>query len=80
MSTPIQPPGNVTDAVPIPGQHRTVDPERVRSDVDALLARLDNLEQYPNNQHGAGVIPQKAHILEQAHEVLVQALAAVDRV
>ena len=38
------------------------------------------IEQDPNDQHGAGVIPQKAHILEQAHEVLVQALASVDRV
>lgn len=64
---------------PLPGSRPTVDPERIRSDVDGLLARLGGIEHDPNDHHGAGVIPQKAHILEQAHEVLVQALASVDR-
>ncbi|MDV6269630.1 MULTISPECIES: hypothetical protein [Rhodococcus] len=41
---------------------------------------LGQLDQDPNDQHGAGVIPHKAQLLEQAHEVLVQALASVDRV
>ncbi|WP_094275061.1 hypothetical protein [Rhodococcus sp. OK302] len=80
MSTPTPQPGNSSAGTPVPGPPRTVDPETIRSDVDSLLARLGDLEQDPNDQHGAGVIPHKAHILEQAHEVLVQALASVDRV
>lgn len=79
MSTPTPHPGNTSNGSPLPGPRPSVDPERIRSDVDGLLARLGGIEQDPNDQHAAGVIPQKAHILEQAHEVLVQALASVDR-
>ncbi|MFD6513159.1 hypothetical protein [Rhodococcus sp. NPDC060176] len=79
MSTPTPHPGNTSNGSPLPGPRPTVDPERIRSDVDGLLARLGGIEHDPNDQHGAGVIPQQAHILEQAHEVLVQALASVDR-
>lgn len=80
MSTPISNNKNTSPGTGVPGPSRGVDPERIRSDVDALLVSLGQLDQDPNDQHGAGVIPHKAQLLEQAHEVLVQALASVDRV
>ena len=61
--------------MPRPGQHipgppPTVEPQHIHAEVDGLLARLDRDE----------AIPHQARILEQAHDVLVRALAAVDKI
>ncbi|MBF6302405.1 hypothetical protein [Nocardia amamiensis] len=78
--------------VPLPGQHpgaqgrpEPADPERIRGEVDSLLAELER----PGwsgaapaaDSAEAGVdITRRARILEQAHDVLVQALATVDKI
>lgn len=68
----------------MPGQHlpganepEFADPEKVRAEVDALLAELTA----GARDSGEGTdITRRARILEQAHEVLVQALATVDKI
>lgn len=81
MSTPIPRPGSH-----LPGQTNnsegatTVDPAHIHAEVDGLLSTLGDVTPEPDDQHGSGVIPRKAHILEKAHDVLVQALATVDKV
>ncbi|WP_174416456.1 hypothetical protein [Nocardia concava] len=78
--------------MPLPGQHLAgtnqdfADPERVKADVDALLAELSAGAPNPGfpgapSVHSEGTdIVRRAKILEQAHEVLVQALATVDKI
>jgi len=44
------------------------------------LSRLGAVEPDPDDEHGVGVIPRKAHLLEKAHDVLVEALATVDKI
>jgi|GEM_PF-435636 len=70
------------------------DPAAVRAEVDALLAELTAGARHPRElaapppadrggieSASAGTdITRRAHILEQAHEVLVQALATVDKI
>lgn len=73
----------------MPGQHlpganepEFADPEKVRAEVDALLAEL-TAGARPSGEGTAGEgtdITRRARILEQAHEVLVQALATVDKI
>ncbi len=75
----------------MPGQHHAdatagfADPEQVRGEVAELLAEL------PGGQRNSGAntdgvdragadITRRARILEQAHEVLVGALATVDKI
>lgn len=75
----------MTTPVPRPGEHlagppKTVDPDQIHAEVDGLLSRLGGLHPDPDDHHGVGVIPQKTQILETAHEVLVQALATVDKI
>ncbi|MEV0102107.1 hypothetical protein [Nocardia sp. NPDC050789] len=77
---------------PLPGQHLAganqefADPDRVRTEVDALLAELSAGAPNPGfpgapSVHSEGTdIVRRAKILEQAHEVLVQALATVDKI
>ncbi|MBF6489221.1 hypothetical protein IU431_34425 [Nocardia otitidiscaviarum] len=70
---------------PLPGQHLPganqadfADPDRVRAEVDELLAEL---RAGARDSSGEGIdIARRARILEQAHEVLVQALATVDKI
>ncbi|GAB4587164.1 hypothetical protein Ntsu_49960 [Nocardia sp. IFM 10818] len=70
--------------VPLPGQHLAganqefADPERVRAEVDALLAEL-SAGGRDSAEAGADIV-RRARILEQAHDVLVQALATVDKI
>ena len=58
---------------PLPGQHvragteSSADPRQIKADVDGLLGRL-------------GGASDVAQILEQAHDVLVRALATVDKI
>lgn len=72
--------------MPRPGQHlpgppSTVDPDRIHAEVDGLLARLDSVGSGAEDDgSGHGRIPGQAHILERAHDVLVQALATVDKI
>lgn len=77
---------------PLPGQHLAganqefADPRRVAAEVDALLAELSSgVREHivPGTRDGAAEgtdIVRRARILEQAHEVLVQALATVDKI
>ncbi|WP_308188440.1 hypothetical protein [Nocardia australiensis] len=75
-------------AVPMPGRHlpgahgrqEPADPARIRADVDSLLAELDTRTGVPENTESGADITRRARILEQAHEVLVQALATVDKI
>ena len=76
--------------VPLPGQHLAgsaadfADPEQVRSEVEALLAELPGggrVAAEPDGVDRAGAdLTRRARILEQAHEVLVGALATVDKI
>ncbi len=81
--------------IPRPGQHRPeqrmarpshafessstfADPERIHAEVDALLGRLGDRVSVADGRLES--IPDQARILEQAHDVLVQALATVDKI
>ncbi|MFI9507733.1 hypothetical protein [Nocardia sp. NPDC052566] len=72
--------------MPLPGQHlpaapEPADPERIRSEIDALLVELGSRSGATAESAEAGVdLTRRARILEQAHEVLVQALATVDKI
>ncbi|QCQ91258.1 hypothetical protein E7742_08410 [Rhodococcus sp. SGAir0479] len=66
----------MSTSVPLPGRHLPhsgdgVDPADVHARVDALLAELGD---------AGGDHARQAHILERAHDVLVESLAAVDKV
>ncbi|MFI6046816.1 hypothetical protein ACIA8C_34710 [Nocardia sp. NPDC051321] len=79
---------------PLPGQHlpggpgrpEPADPERIRSEIDGLLTELATRTSWPGSPTAAegaesGTdITRRARILEQAHDVLVQALATVDKI
>ncbi|PXX52232.1 hypothetical protein DFR70_13410 [Nocardia tenerifensis] len=77
---------------PLPGQHlpgaqgRTepADPARIRDEIDGLLAELTTRTTWPGSpaeSADSGTdITRRARILEQAHDVLVQALATVDKI
>ncbi|MFJ9369425.1 hypothetical protein ACIRRA_34095 [Nocardia sp. NPDC101769] len=89
--SPIGTPGP-RPGTPLPGQHlpganqEFADPERVKAEVAALLAELSAGAPNPGFPGAPGVhsegtdIVRRAKILEQAHEVLVQALATVDKI
>lgn len=68
MSTPTPKPGQH-----LPGPLPHVDPMQIHVEVDELLAGLDQTADHQ-------AIPRQAHILERAHDVLVQALATVDKI
>lgn len=78
--------------VPLPGQHlpeaiEPADPDRIRADIRELLAELDmpreqdtaKTSECGNDAEGTD-LSRRAHILGQAHDVLVQALATVDKI
>ncbi|WP_433724653.1 hypothetical protein ACQP0C_27940 [Nocardia sp. CA-129566] len=81
---------------PLPGQHlpgaqgrqEPADPAKIRAEIDGLLAELDARPTWtavaatpPTTDSDSGAdITRRARILEQAHEVLVQALATVDKI
>ncbi|WP_194820072.1 hypothetical protein [Nocardia sp. XZ_19_385] len=73
--------------VPMPGQHlaaqvrpEAADPARISAEIDSLLAELEaRPDAYDSAETGVD-ITRRARILEQAHEVLVQALATVDKI
>lgn len=70
----------MSTSIPLPGQHRphetatpAVDPSTVGAEVDALLDRL------PDDGDAPMDLDVQAHILDRAHDVLVQALSSVDK-
>ncbi|GAD82415.1 hypothetical protein [Nocardia asteroides] len=77
--------------MPLPGSHlpggqarpEPADPNRITAEVDALLAELGPARTVTgpaeSTETGAD-ITRRARILEQAHEVLVEALATVDKI
>ncbi|WP_241386940.1 hypothetical protein [Rhodococcus sp. CH91] len=76
MSTSIPRPGEH-----LPGTRPTVDPARIREEVDALLARVRHGAEVPDAPSAdQSVLLENAQLLEQAHDVLVQALATVDKI
>ncbi|WP_336087499.1 hypothetical protein [Nocardia sp. SSK8] len=90
MSTPSSPPTGASQpprpGIPLPGAHlasqEPADPNRIRTEVDALLAELGPRPAAgpaESTETGAD-ITRRARILEQAHDVLVDALATVDKI
>lgn len=95
MSTPSSPPNGAAQpprpGTPLPGSHlpgarapqEPADPNRIRAQVDELLAELGGKPTVTtpaeNTETGAD-ITRRARILEQAHDVLVDALATVDKI
>ncbi|MFE3546761.1 hypothetical protein ACFXK0_27680 [Nocardia sp. NPDC059177] len=90
MSTPSSPPTGAPQpprpGIPLPGSHlasqEPADPNRIRAEVDELLAELGPrpaATPAENTETGAD-ITRRARILEQAHDVLVDALATVDKI
>ncbi|WP_067568336.1 hypothetical protein [Nocardia acidivorans] len=83
-SYPQSPAPRPRPGMPLPGQHPAganqefADPARVRSEVDALLAELSAGARDAASD-GTDMV-RRARILEQAHDVLVQALATVDKI
>ncbi|WP_371053996.1 hypothetical protein [Rhodococcus gordoniae] len=76
MSTPIPRPGEH-----LPGTRPTVDPARVREEVDALLTRVrEGAPAADAASTEQSVLLEQAEMLERAHEVLVQALSTVDKI
>ncbi|MBM7460728.1 hypothetical protein ACIBED_04220 [Rhodococcus coprophilus] len=72
MSTSIPRPGEH-----IPGPPAVIDPDRIHGEVDALLARARESADASDTAQG---ISRQAQFLDQAHEVLVRALATVDKI
>ncbi|MFC9472842.1 hypothetical protein ACFTS5_11690 [Nocardia sp. NPDC056952] len=94
MSTASSPPNGASQpprpGIPVPGAHlpgppaqqEPADPRRIKTEVDALLAELGPrpvVGPAENTEAGAD-ITRRARILEQAHDVLVDALATVDKI
>lgn len=84
-------PGTARPGVPLPGRHlpgsavpgEPADPDRIRAEVRELLAELGTAPNSGDTAGDASVgtdLARRAHILDQAHEVLVQALATVDKI
>jgi hypothetical protein len=81
-------PNGPRPAAPLPGQHlpgaqgrpELADPARIRTEVDSLLAELDIRTGGTEGSESGADITRRARILEQAHDVLVQALATVDKI
>ncbi|MFD3595692.1 hypothetical protein ACFWU5_23455 [Nocardia sp. NPDC058640] len=92
MSTASSPPNGASQpprpGIPVPGAHlpgaqpEPADPSRITAEVDQLLAELGPrpaASPAENTETGAD-ITRRARILEQAHDVLVDALATVDKI
>lgn len=85
-------PNGPRPGLPLPGQHlqgadpaEFADPAAVRAQIEALLSELTagarDREPVTADSVSAGVdITRRAHILEQAHDVLVHALTTVDKI
>ena len=73
---------------PLPGQHlpgaqeqrHPADPAKIRTDIAGLLVELAPRTGMVDTADSGADSTRRARILEQAHEVLVQALATVDKI
>ncbi|QBJ94698.1 hypothetical protein ERC79_00985 [Rhodococcus sp. ABRD24] len=75
----------MSTSVPLPGQHLPdrdpeVDPPRIVSRVEELLSALDESSESGAVAGGPDALSRQAQILEQAHDILVESLAAVDKI
>lgn len=75
----------MSTSIPRPGQHLPgspprIEPDRIHVEVDGLLACARDAASAGDAQDPAVAISRQAQLLEQAHDVLVQALATVDKV
>jgi len=73
----------MSTSIPRPGQHLPgsqpgIEPDRLHAAVDGLLTRARDAA--GDGHDRAVAISRQAQLLEQAHDVLVQALATVDKV
>lgn len=76
MSTPIPRPGQH-----LPGTRPAVDPARVHAQIDELLAAVrDDAHDSSDAITDQTGLLRRAELLEQAHDVLVQALSTVDKI
>lgn len=59
----------------------TIDPEQIRAEIDALLARLPDPgdQQSVENGLSLGELEEIARRLSEAHDVLLQALESVEK-
>ncbi|OOL29021.1 hypothetical protein GQ85_28665 [Rhodococcus rhodochrous] len=74
MSTSIPHPGEH-----LPRPHPGVDPASIHIEVEGLLTRARDVT--PDGEPDPSeIIPRQAQLLEQAHDLLVQALATVDKI
>jgi hypothetical protein len=56
----------------------STDPEQIRTDIDTLLAQLPNVD--PGSAGATGVdIDEVGRQLEEAHQILVNALESVEK-
>ena len=56
----------------------STDPEQIRSDIDAVLAQLPSVD--PDSAEITGIdIDAVGHQLEEAHQILVNALESVEK-
>ncbi|MBH0119876.1 hypothetical protein ACWDUD_22965 [Rhodococcus sp. NPDC003382] len=74
----------MSTSIPRPGQHLPgaqpgIEPDRIHAEVDGLLTRARDAAAGDGHDR-AVAISRQAQLLEQAHDVLVQALATVDKV
>lgn len=85
------PSGAARPGAPLPGRHlpgtagrgEPADPDRIRADIRELLAELGTAPVSagtPGDDTVGADLARRAHILDQAHEVLVRALATVDKI
>lgn len=75
----------MSTSIPRPGQHLPgsapgIEPDRIHVEVDGLLTRARDAASTGGDQDPAVAISRQAQLLEQAHDVLVQALSTVDKV
>lgn len=75
----------MSTSVPLPGQHLPdagggADPAGVHRRVDELLLQLGDASGSSPQSGDAEELARQAQILERAHDVLVESLAAVDKV
>lgn len=59
----------------------TIDPEQIRAEIDALLARLPEpgTPQSPDNRPSLGELEEIARRLSEAHDVLLAALESAEK-
>ena len=87
-TTPGPRPGPTPGPRPTPGPipagapAAAVDPDAIRRDVAALLEQADNVAASDESTGGEALVQlaKQAHLLEQAHTVITDALEKVDRV